>query len=141
MRGDRVPHQDHVARYCPFSKLSADGQIQATAFMLRSDEINLSVNWLEFLNCSSRDDEIMEIRSIYSRKFSRVGAQAKLAILNVGEMHENVLIKTQDSRNLEVLHEPIVNDQSHSEIYNLRPDEELVAELILETVCESHSAR
>ena len=141
MRGDRVPDQDHVARYCPFSKLSPDGQIQATAFMLRSDEVSLSVNWLEFLECSSRDNEIIEIRKIYSQKFRSVGAQAKLAILNVGEMRENVLTRTQDRRNLEVLHEPLVNDQSHSEIYNLRPDEEFIAELILETVCESHSAR
>lgn len=141
MKGDKVPDQDHVARYCPFSKLSPDGQIQATAFMLRSDEERLSVNWLEFLECSSRDNEIIEIRKIYSQKFRRVGAQAKIAVLNVGEIRENVLKKTQNGRNLEVLHEPLENDPSHTEIYNLRPDEELIAELILETICESHSAR
>ena len=109
--------------------------------MLRSDEERLSVNWLEFLECSSRDNEIIEIRKIYSQKFRRVGAQAKIAVLNVGEIRENVLKKTQNGRNLEVLHEPLENDPSHTEIYNLRPDEELIAELILETICESHSAR
>lgn len=54
---------------------------------------------------------------------------------------EKVLTKSQDRRKLEVLHNPSVNDPSHSGIYKLHHDDELIAELILETVHESFSAR
>jgi len=119
----------------------SDGQIQATAFMLRSDEEYLSVNWLEFLNCSSREHEINEIRNIYSATFT-VGARAKIAVLNAGEVREKVLKESPDKRNIEVLHDPIVDDDpSHSGIYHLKQDDELIAELILETVHETHPAR
>lgn len=67
MKGDTIPDQDHVARYCK-STQAPDGQIQATAFMLRANEETLSVDWLEFLKCSSRKDEIAEIQEIYSKK-------------------------------------------------------------------------
>ncbi|GAH32713.1 unnamed protein product, partial [marine sediment metagenome] len=84
--------------------------------------------------------EITKIRTIYSEKFT-VGARAKIAILNVGEVRKKVLTESPDGRNLEVLHNPLINDLSHSRIYNLKQDEELIAELILETVRESYSAR
>ena len=139
MKGDRIPDSHHIGRYCKPSTI-ADGQIQATAFMLRRDEESLSVNWLEFLNCTNREKEVVELRKIYSSKLS-VGARAKIAILNVGEVREKVLTESPDRRNLEVLHNPTEDDPSHSGIYNLREDDELIAELILETVKETYSAR
>lgn len=140
MKSDKIPEQDHIARYCKPTTVE-DEQIQATAFMLREGEESLSVNWLEFLNCTSRESEIEEIRSIYSRKLKRVGANAKIAVLNVGEVREKVIKESQDRRNLEVLHNPENDDPSHSGIYNLKQDNELIAELILETVSENYSAR
>ncbi len=76
MKGDTIPIQHHVARFCRPMQVH-EGQIQATAFMLRAGEESLSVNWLEFLNCSNRESEITKIRTIYSETFSRVGARAK----------------------------------------------------------------
>jgi len=139
MKGDKIPDQNHIARYCKPTQVS-DGQIQATAFMLRIGEESLSVNWLEFLNCLSRESEITEIRNIYSAKLS-VGVHAKIAVLNVGEVCKKVLTESQDKRNLEVIHNPEKDDPSHSGIYNLKQDDELIAELILETVREVYSAR
>jgi len=142
MKGDKIPDQNHIARYCKSTQVS-DGQILATAFMLRTGEERLSVNWLEFLNCSSRESEITEIRNIYSSKLN-VGARAKIAVLNVGEVRQKVLTESPDGRNLEVIHDPLdtlIVDPSHSEIDNLKQDGELIAELILETVREAHSAR
>jgi len=137
---DNIPDPDHIARFCRPKQVS-DGQIQATAFMLRSDEEYLSVNWLEFLNCSSRDHEINEIRNIYSAKLT-VGARAKIGVLNIGEVREKVVTESPDKRNIEVLHDPIEDDDpSHSGIYNLKQDDELIAELILATVHETYSAR
>jgi len=143
MKGDLLPESDHIARYCKPTQ-APKGQIQATAFMVRSGEESLSVNWLEYLNCSSREHEITEIRNTYASKFNRVGATAKIAVLNVGEVREKVLTESEDKRNLEILHDPIEDepsDPSHSGVYNLKPDDELIAELILETVLEDYPAR
>lgn len=139
MKGDKIPDKHHIARYCK-STQSLDGQIQATAFMLRTDEESLSVNWLEFLGLSSREEEITELRRIYSAKLS-VGVHAQIAVLNVGEVCNKVITESPDSRNLKILHDPLENDPSHSGIYNLRNDDELIAELILETVLETYPAR
>ena len=139
MKGDKIPDQNHIARYCKPTQVS-DGQIQATAFMLRTGEESLSVNWLEFLNCSSRESEITEIRNLYSSKLSG-GVRAKISVLNVGEVRQKVLTESPDGRNLEVIHDPLIDDPSHSGIYNLKQDDELIAELILETVREAYSAR
>jgi len=139
MKGEKIPDQNHIARFCRPMQVH-DGQIQATAFMLRADDESLSVNWLEFFNCSNRENEIAKIQTIYSDTFT-VGARARIAILNVGEVRKKVLTESPDGRNLEVLHDPSINDPSHSGIYNLKQDDELIAELILETVRESYSAR
>ncbi len=137
MKGDKIPDNDHIARLC-HNKHVEDEQILATAFHLRPDEDSLSVNWLEFLKCASRYREIDEIRKIYSETFSSVGIRAKIAVLNVGEVREIVLT---DGLNLEVLHDPLVNDQSHSEIYYLKQDYMRIGELIRQKICETYPAR
>lgn len=143
MKGDKIADQHHIARYCR-PKYISDEQIQAGAFMVRVSEENLSVNWLEFFKCSSRENEIVELQNTYSATLKRVGAGSKIAVINVGEVREKVITESPDRRNLEVLHDPlygIVNNPSHSGIYNLKQDDELIAELILETVRESYPAR
>jgi hypothetical protein len=41
-----------------------------------------------------------------------------------------------------VLHDPILGvDESHSSIYNLKPNNEFIAELIVETILENHPAK
>lgn len=146
MKGDKIPDQDHVARYCKPTQVS-DGEIQATAFMVRSVDKHLSVNWLECFKCDSRENEIAELRKIYSEKFKNIRPSAKIAILNVGEVCEKVLKESSDRRRIEILHDPTpptpfhTGDPSHSGIYNLRNDDEFIAELIVEAVRETHPAR
>ena len=70
-----------------------------------------------------------------------MGLHAKIAVLHVGEVHEKVLTESPHGRNLEVLHDPTDNDRSHSGIYGLQQDDELIAELILETIHETYPAR
>jgi len=141
MKGDTIPDNNHIARLC-LPKHVDNEQIQATAFMLREGEESLSVNWLEFLNCQSRESEIEEIQKVYCAKLD-VRPRAKIAVLNVGDVRNKVLTESQDRRNLEVLHDPEEPvDPSHSGIYNLKQNDEIeIAELILETVRESYSAR
>jgi hypothetical protein len=143
MKGDTIPDDNHIVRLCP-RKHVKDEQIQPTAFHLRTDEYYLSVNWLEFLNYSCRKEEIDEIRNIYKAKLT-IKPRDMIALLNVGTVRSEVLTKSEDSRNLEVLHEPLlgpeIKDLSHSGIHNLRQDDIMIGELILETVLESCSAQ
>lgn len=142
MKGDPLPITDHISRFCRPQQCPG-GQIQATAFFVRPDEPSLSVNWLEFLNCRNREHEITELRKIYASKL-KVGATARIAILNVGIVIEKVHTESEDRRNIEILHDPLEGDPpdpSHSGIYNLKSDDELIAELILETVLDDYLAR
>lgn len=144
MKGDIIPDDHHIARYCKPSKISEEGQIEFGAFMLRKDEDRLSVDWLDLLNCSNRECEIIEMRKIYPSRLT-VGAKAKIAILKVGEVCNKVQAESLDKRNLKVIHEPLVDNpaviDTHSEIYNLKQDDELIAELIREAICEEYPAR
>ena len=140
MKGDVIPDPDHVARYCGASTVD-DGKIQATAFMLREDEQSLSVNWLEELRCSDRTSEVRALQDLYARKMTRVGAGARIAILNVGTLRTKVASESSDRRLLRVLHDPEPDDSSHSGIYEIPYDDDLVAELIAQVVLEDHPAR
>lgn len=138
MKGDKIPNCDHIARLCFRKYVSPlDGQIQAGAFMLGERHKSLSVNWMESLNCSNRENEIIELRNIYNRKM-HIKQRDTIAVLNVGQVHDTVLNKSQDRRNLDILHDPTGFDPSHSGIYNLRHDDEEIGELILETVLEKY---
>jgi hypothetical protein len=139
MKGERIPDPHHISRLC-FPKHIDNGEIQASAFMLKRDDESLSVNWLEYLNCISRNEEIEELRNIYSKKFKKVGIRSQIAVLNVGEVRNKVLNESSDRRNINVLHDPKIEDPSHSGIYNLRPDDIEIAELICETISETYSA-
>ncbi len=139
MKDDPIPNDDHISRLC-FPKHVDEGQVQPTAFLLRKGEPELSVDWLEILNCTGREEEVAKLRDVYSSRLA-VKATAKVAILNVGEACENVREGSPDNRQLDVLHDPIGDDISHSGIYNLIEDDELIAELLLEIVCETHQAK
>lgn len=142
MKGDIIPDSDHVARYCKPSTIE-DCQIQATAFQLRPKDKSLSVNWLEFLKCSDRNEEIAAIQKVYNNKL-KVRSNARVAVLNVGKTRSKVLFESVDQRSLEFKHnpldfpdDPLKTDPSHSGIYNIKHDDEMIAELIL-SVIEPH---
>jgi len=141
MKGQAIPDSDRVARYCKASTVE-DGEIQPAAFMIRETEEYLSVNWLEALNCLDRVSEIRDLQKLYATKFNRVGASARIAILNVGAVRTKVERESPDSRLLRVLHEPEEpTDPSHAGIYEIHHDDEIIAELIAQVVLENHPAR
>ncbi len=139
MNGDKIPDSDHITRLCMPKCVDEQGNIQASAFRLRSEEESLSVNWVEFLDCPS-GEKIQRIRETLRAKLN-IGAKAKIALLNVGETYQKVLTESEDRRNLEILHDPSPIDPSHSGIYNLRyTDDIMISELILETVLNTYPA-
>ncbi len=141
MKGQTVPDSDHVGRYCKGSTVES-GEISAAAFMVREGEEYLSVNWLEELKRSGRASQISDLQKLYAMKFNRVGASARIAILNVGIVRTKVAHESPDSRLLRVVHEPEEpDDLSHSGIYEIFHDDEIIAELIAQAVIERYPAR
>ncbi len=138
MSGKHLPIEDHAARYCPGSKLSENGEVSGTAFHLRQGEPYVSVEWLEYLNLPSRDDEVRGIADILAHKL-RLGASAKIAVLNVGEVCGYV--EQASGFYIRFLHEPEPLDPAHSGIHDTAQDEILICELIAETVAESYPAK
>lgn len=139
MKGQIIPDSDHVARYCNPATVE-NSEILATAFMVRSSDEHLSVNWLEELKRPDRASQICDLQELYARKL-RVRAAARIAILNVGAVRAKVEQETPNRRLLRVLHDPEADDPSHSGIYDIPYDDEIVAELIALVVLEKHSAR
>lgn len=142
MKGDPVPDDHHVSRYCSKTKLTESGAVTGSAFQLAPDQKYLSVNWLEFLNLPKRQDEIAEIRKVLSSKGLTLRKSGKIAVLLVGEVIQYVRTEAPDSRTLKILHEPETNDPSHSGIFGLSlgSEDDLIADLIAQTVNDSYSA-
>ncbi len=138
MKGDPIPDQDHISRYCSAMHCTENGQVTGTAFQFRQIEECLSVNWLEFFHLADRQEEIREVRKVLRLK---LGAKAKIAVLNVGETIKYVRTQSPDARNLSMLHEPEEDDPSHSGIYGFQYDDHLIADLIAEMVQETYPAR
>ena len=140
MKGQAIPDSDHVGRYCKASTVE-NGEISAAAFMMRETEEYLSVNWLEVLKSRSRASQIRDLQELYTKKL-KVGATARIAILNVGTLRSKVERESPDSRLLRVLHEPEEpDDPSHAGIYEIPHDDEIIAELITQVVLENYPAR
>lgn len=141
MSGPPLPDNDHIARYCP-PKTVSDGNVQATAFMLRSNETELSVNWLECLKCRSRAEEIGDLQKVFATKLT-VRANARFVVLkNVGTIRETIEQKSSDRRKITIEHEPEApQDMSHSCVYGLRHQDEEIAEIFVQLIEETHRAR
>lgn len=136
MKGDNLPLQDHICRYCKGSTIGENGRINGAAFQLRPEEESLSVNWLEFLRLANREHEI---REVLSSKL-KLTASAKIAVLNVGEVINYVHTESPDSRFLKISHDPGINDPSHSGVYGYQYEDKLIADLIAEVAHEVHPA-
>lgn len=81
------------------------------------------------------------VRQAFRDKGRSLGAQAVFAVLNVGATCDFVQEARPDFQVLEFRHDPEPLDASHAGIWNMQPDMELIAELIAETVQETHPAR
>ncbi len=123
--------------------MKEDGSISGTAFRLRKKreawEEYLSVNWLEFLEKTSRGRQITQVQNVIAGKLNQ-RPKAVLGVLNVGRMRANVFNGSGDHRDLKVVHVP-EHDPSHSGVYGLQPEDDEVADLIAQVVQEAHPAR
>jgi hypothetical protein len=69
-------------------------------------------------------------------------ANGRLAVLHLQTMIDHVQSSTPDARRLTAHHEPILPyDPSHSGVYGYTADDQLIADLIAQTVQEVYRAR
>ena len=142
VKGDVIPDTDDIARFCRPKQVEGD-EVLAAAFLPRSGEDYLSVNWVEYLGLATEEAKVGALRALYRDKFE-VGAAARIAILPVGSMRNSVREKSPDHRVLTASHEPLgapTPDPSHSGVFNVRHDDELIAELICQSITQSFPAR
>ncbi len=144
LKDEPIPPDHHVSRYCGGGSLSKNDEVTGPSFFLKDDEEYLSVNWLELLRLGDRDSEIEEVRRVLGTKLN-LGSTAKIAVLNVGDMQDHVRKNSLDHRDLGILHRPDEPpdkpDPSHSGIFDMEVDEQLIADLIAEKVLETYAAR
>ena len=143
MKDEPIRRDHHVSRYCGGGSL-LNGEVTGVSFFLRDDDEYLSVNCLDLLELGDRDIEIEEVKRVLGTKLN-IGRTAILAVLNVGDTQDHVRQNSQDDRDLRILHRPDEPpdkpDPSHSGIFDTKEDEQLIAELIAETVLETFAAK
>lgn len=145
---DDLPKNDHVTRYCPNTQIHEDGSIDPAAFSLRmlngKVEEYLSLNWIEY-HGSDRSLALEEIGKIVKR-IRAYTDESVLAILNVGNCIDNVKNFSDDGRELKIRHvankanvKSFKRNPSHSGVFNLKIDDDIVLELIAESISEKHN--
>ena len=81
MTGYNLPNDSHIVRYVKPSLID-DEIVDGSAFVLRNEEIGLSVNWLEAFGDDDHFIQLNEVRRVSRLRLSTNGRFAKL---NVGE--------------------------------------------------------
>lgn len=143
MKGDDIPGEHHLTHYCGFAQIHEDdGTIDGSAFIPREGEESVSLNWMEYFSRLSEDQQLAEIRLVLTSKMRRIGAQAVLAILNARTTCDQAVKK---SRKISVKHDPLVpppyDDPSHSGIYGLTIKDDVLGELIAQSVLRTVPAK
>jgi hypothetical protein len=147
--GENVPDSDHISRLCNPSNFDDDGEIDIGAFQLKMKkdgiEPYLSVNWLEYFRIPEREKQIEILREVLSKKLKRVPTNARIVVLNVGDICKRVHDGTDDNHIIEVLHQPEqtpeYNDESHSGIFNLLIDDIIIPDLLRQSILEEYPAK
>lgn len=129
MKDDPIPDKDHVARHCGPSSLQGD-EVDARIFLLRKNELSLSVNWQEFFIDKSQLEVLNEIRLAYRRKGRSVSVNSAFLILNVGTVRTH----TQERKYLDFRHDPLPDDLSHAGVFGCPEQDEILAQMIADCV-------
>ena len=132
--GDELPDHDHVVRYVKPS-LVEDETIDGGAFLLRTSETALSVNWLEAFE-GNQQDQLSEVRRLCRLNLARNG---RFALLNVGEAKRQV---SGSMEGVGISAAPLAPmdgfeaDPSHAEITGLPPGDSDEAMLIGDSIAQ-----
>lgn len=142
MIGKELPDTDNVVRHVGGSKLDENGNATRSAFQLSESDSALSVNWLEFFQVDTKEEQLVLVRQNIERS---LGRNSGFAELNVGTTKE--LVNSQTSHHESTIgfsHDPTDKDPSHAIITGMPRRESLssriVAKLIADSVVTVHPA-
>ena len=149
MSGNDLPENDHIVRYVRPSNLEF-GKVNIAEFKLREDRSNekgVSVNWLEYYENLSKEEQLAEVRRVKASRLT-LRKNGKFAELNVGKIKR---LLSEELPDLRVIHTPrdtektFLADPSHSEIIGLPSGDadqfHLVAQIIVrECIHDLHPA-
>ena len=137
MKEHLLPREHHVVRYAGLKNLEGK-EASPDAFLLRPDEKNISVNWLEYYANLGKKEQLAEIRKVSRLNLGRNGRYAEL---NVGTIYDHL---AEEIKTLKIFHSPLDEDgeheadPSHSEIAELPSngsDEALMVAAIIAYKC------
>ena len=137
---------DNIIRHCGAGWFD-NGQLLPRAFQLKRDkqEVAISVNWLEFHKRLTFVEAMEDVTNELAAIGRHIGATSQFARLNVGRVRREIAAHTKGKIVLEVQHEPIPKNSSHSEIHGMhhlnRVDEFVAAHLLCKLVEEFHPPR
>ena len=105
---------DHVARYCS-PRTVEDGVPTAFAFLLRSTEEYLSVNWLECFEMPDLAGSVDCVREVFQNKGYGLSKKGCFVVLNIG--NTKFLILNTIGEIPRFVHLPGKYDMSHAGIF------------------------
>ena len=123
-------------RYVRPSHVREDGSIDGENFRLRLQETALSINWLDYFQRRSKEEQLGEVRRLIRLS---VKPNGRFAELNVGTTKSHIAHIIDDLRFVHTPREATARYRaapSHSEILGLPPGDSPQAALLGEMIAE-----
>lgn len=147
-KGECLPDTDHVTRYVSFLRINPSTGLPSGAAFERGpkDHDGPSFNWVEYFGLDTIEDAVEAIRDIFeNEKEFDLGARAIFALLHIGTTATAVSEETKVERGLAFIYDPIdkpnEKDPSHVIVPEIKLEDEVIAEVIAETVIGTFPAR
>lgn len=139
-----LPEDSSVVRYVGFTRIRG-GVVEGSAFSLHPGETGLSINWLDYFNELTKEEQLAQVRQLIHMN---LGARAAFAELNVGEARRlvgNLLPEIRFVHLPAPANERYPADPSHSEILGLPPPTDtdmalLIGDMIAQCVLNTYPA-
>ena len=117
MRGDSLPNEDEVARYCSPSRCdSATHEPTVSAFIRDPDEDDLSVNRLQFYVGRSRSDGVACIRQEFEKATYQLKKNGRFVVFSGSAAKAAAAKKTYT---IDIVYTPKKFYPSHSSVFGL----------------------
>lgn len=131
MKNQKLPPDNHVVRYVPFSKLRRDENdnaigVHGVAFKLRDGEQFLSTTWLEYFAGPKNEQITAAIRAIRASNLD-VRPKSGFAIGRVDSIAATCAARNYSIR---ILHEPEDDNKAHAAVRRMPRDNDEFLELL-----------
>lgn len=114
MSGVEIEEEHHISRYCKPSVI--DNGLPATeAFLLRSGEEYLSVNWLEYFGMPDLAQAINCVRQVFLDKGYDIKVGGRFVSLQVNKVKK--VISGYSHLSVRIIHKPSKDDPSHCGVF------------------------